>query len=357
MVDSPISGQKDPTSVEGGYKYVPPGSAEEASQVGYQKIGEPVKDRIEISEKEFPSSPPSECDKPSPRAPDKAKTSEASQKEAIKIIRTNQWLVLGYIAKLAKVIYETLDIQKYIRLTQAEREIVVGQKIYELARNNAELAKQITDTQAYEKLVTAVAALVTATISFASALDMATASKSKAIKEHEQELAGAQKDLTAAKIKENPATKAIDLKPDAKPQEKEAHFKKLNDIIEQDKIFDYKSPEVKKQQERVNYLEGQRERNISDKERALTTIAQMKTEGYKAIVQAASNFAIASITFERGTLEEMKGFNDGAIQAFNKQMETEKASKEAAKSDFDLFYNYLIRASQADVDSHKMGRG
>ena len=342
MVDSPISGNKEPSSVQGGYKYVPPGSAEEASQVGYQKIGEPVKDRIEISEKEFPSSPPCECDKPSPRAPDKAKTSEANQKEAIKIIRTNQWFTLGYIAKLAKVISETLDMQKFIRYNQAQREMMIGQKLYELARDNAELTKQITNSQAYEKLVQAVSSLVTATISFASAVDMATANKTKAIEEHNQELAVAKKDLTDAKLKENPNIQAKDLKKNPTPKDIEDHYKELNDLIEKDKSHDYKSPEVKKHQERVNYLEGQRERNISDKERTLTTIAQMKTEGYKAVVQAASNFIIASITFERGTLEEMKGFNDGAIQAFNKQMETEKAAKEAAKSDFDLFYNYLI---------------
>lgn len=348
MVESPISGNKDPSSVEGGYKYIPIGSAEEASQVGYQQIGEPVKDRLEISEKELPKVPPCECDKPAPPPPDKVKTSEAHQKEAVKAIQTNPWLSeTSFISSFAAVIFKLLNLQKRVQYEEAQRALAVQGKTFELTTSNAGLAKAITFSQADEKMWGAYGNFISAGISAISFVDTsrnlgkATKKFENDVKDTKQKLVEEQDKYLGAKATDKNNPQAID------------------DMIKQRKNEKWDGPDgekVKELEKELATKESQKERNILDHERTLSQLSQMKMETLKQSFQGFTAVQQAAITYERGRLEEIKGLNDAQIQLYNKQQEKWSKGADDAKQMFDRFADFLTRMIQSSYDAHRIGR-
>lgn len=343
---------------------VPPiGSTEEASQVGYKKIGQAAKDQIKVSEGVTPSSVTAECDKPTLAAPDAALTSDASLQQAVETLKANPWFLPSFLSAFNAIMYELLQTQKQIQFNESNMELYVRQKLYDLAQTNAELSKQITDNQAFEKLVQAVAAFATAALTAYNLVET-TKNMGEATSKVENDIKNQRSQLDKAKFAElnkDPETKAkigvIDEPINPSADQIAKREKALSEVVDKNKDYQYKSDEVKREQKKLDELEGSKETKIYEKERMLSTLSQMKGEALKQAVQAVSGVLTAQITFERGRMEESKGLNEGAIQALNKFSETTTKARDDAKGNFDKFADFMNRIIESVATAHRLGRG
>lgn len=348
MVDS-LSGDKTPET----QKYLPPGKpllggTDATSQVGYQYTGEAIKDEMVTSEQQPPPPPSSQSDKPSPRAPDPEKIREATLRKAIVKLQSNPWLKPSFLSGFTAVMYLIFNLQKDARYQDAQVGINVRQKLYTLSESTAKLTRLITETQAEEKFVQAISSFVNAGLSTISAIET-TRNLGNAAKTYDNEIAAQKKVVQEAKSGENPALAALEKKPGTTQKD-------LDDFIRNDKKPDY-TEKVKKAEEKLAKLEGDRDQTIRQKEYSLNQVTQMKGEAAKQVVNAFSSFLQATITNERGISEEEKGLLEAAIQVLRTFEEKSTKSTDEAKQEIDRFVDLLTKMTDSTLQAHKIGRG
>lgn len=326
-------------------------------KAGFDKIVEPSKDEIKVSEEEALLSPPSDCDKPRISAPNAEKTNEANLKKAATYLKNNPWLIPSFLVVFSSVMFEIMKLQQTVRFKEAQIELLVRQHLWDLAKSNAVLARTITESQAYEKFVQAVASFVTAAISGISSM-ASLKNLGKAAKQMDEQTAAQKRKLDEAKAKENPAVKAQDLPVNPTKDQHDKHFKDLDDNIKKDNTGFKYSDDIKKQEEAYKNLEYQRESNVSNRERTLSQITQMKSEAWKSTIQGMSGVLTALITLDRAKMEELKGYNEGMIQAMNKYSETSSKARDDAKAMFDRISDFIAKIVDSYFKAHSIsGRG
>ena len=226
----------------------------------------------------------------------------------------------------------------------------------ELAKDNATLARQITESQAWEKFVQAITSFINAAVSVYSAIDTtrnlgkATTAIDDQIDAHKTKLGELKREeyKTAKGLKQPPET--FDKKTDLKN-----YNHNVDKMIKGDKDYKFQNPEIPKHEKALQDLEGNREYHISNRERSLSQISQMKQEAFKQTLQGVSGVINAYITLERAKMEELKALTDGVIQAFNKFSETASKARDDAKSSADRFFDYLLRIIESVNKTHSMG--
>lgn len=343
-----ITGAGEPSSMP----LVPLKGTEATSQTGFLITGAATKDQVQRSEELPLQEILCQCDKPALQKPDQQKVDQALP-TVVKFLHDNPWFKPSFLTSFTEVIYELLKMQKTAHYNEAQTELTVRGQLYDLAFKNASLQKQITENQAFEKFVQAFASLATVAVTTINLVE-STKNFGEASKKVEEQIKTADKELMQAKIKENPATKTIDIDPKLPPQKKAAEFKKLEDIINQDKTTEYKTDAVKNAEKTLHSLKENREYNISNKERMMSQISSMRGEAFKSTVQAAAQFATGSITLGRSTLEEVKGQVDAVMQSFNKFSETSSKSRDEAKQMFDRFADFLARIIESVHKTHSI---
>lgn len=344
MVESYFE-KKDP-SIEGS-KY-PIEGLEEILKPGFEKI-EPTKitqekDTLEMSQEFPPVVEKVESDKPRISIPDPEKISDPNIKKAAELLKTQRWLAPSFIAAFTAVMFELLQLQKEVRYKEADIELLVRQELFELAKSNAHLAKLITDSQAWEKLVQAVSSFVSAAVTTVNMIET-TKNIGKASTEIADEIKNKKTQLAEAMKTENPQGVSV-----------ANNIQDIDDIVRNSSGYKYTSKQVTDLQDTLKQLESNREYNISNKERMYSQISSMRGEALKATIQGVTQVLTASITFDRGRMEEMKGLNEGMMQSFNKFSETSAKARDDAKAMYDRFADFLARIIDSVFKAHKLGQ-
>lgn len=348
--------KKDP-SIQGN-KY-PLEGIEDILKAGFEKV-EPAKlskesDTLEMSQELPPPPEKVESDRPRISIPDPEKISDPKIRKAAELLQTQKWLAPSFIAAFTAVMFELLQLQKEVRYKEANIELLVRNQLYELSKSNAHLAKLITDSQAWEKLVQAVSSFVTAAVTTVNLVET-TKNMGEATKYIDDQTKKHKEDMAKAMQIENPTIQITDLPKSPPPtaQQIKDHLAQFDNIVKNDQKFDYKSDEVKKHQKALMELEGNREYSISNRERTLSMISQMRGEALKSTIQGVTGVLTATITFDRGRMEEIKGLNEGEMQSMNKFSETSSKARDDAKANYDRFADYIARIIDSVFKAHKL---
>ena len=344
-------------------EFLPLTGTDATSEVGYVETGEAVKekvkDKIVVSDEKPSTKVTCECGKPSLPKPD-VKKIEKYLNTCVKFQKENPWFTPSFLVQFTSVIYELLLLQKNVRFNEAQVEMKVRKELFELAKSNAELQQLITNTQAFEKLVQAVASFVNAGLSAVNLIET-TKNLGEARESIEKDITDAKEALTVAKAKELEAEKKSKVKVEelpatATPKEREDRLEKLGAAIKADDVkdYEYKSPEVKRAQAKLDDLETGRERIISQREQVRTQISQMRGQMLKQVIDAISGVLTANITWKRGELELWKGMQEGSIQSLNKFSETSSKARDDAKSMYDRFADFLAKIVDSVFKAHSI---
>lgn len=277
----------------------------------------------------------------------------------------------SFIGSFAAIIREILREQAKIGYTEAIRGADITRATNVSNVSGAALQKQITMTQANEKLVQAIASFVSAGVSIISFMDTAK-SAGKAQKEVEEQIDLASKQAPKSKVQaealEDPHAFLAGDKPGVvtsktkldkaldDPEFKTKWDKAQDNLDMMEKLKTETKAKAKADEKNLDELLQNKVRKVDDRERTLNQLVHMKGEAMKSLVQAVSGVMTASITMDRAVLEEIKGINDAMIQTLNKYSETTMKQHDAAAEQFNSWIAFMKEIIQSTISAHKLGR-
>ena len=303
------------------------------------------------------------CDHGKPKIPvaDEKIIGDFLAKEVASFQKENPWLKPSFIGAYSKVLFEILELQRKTQFTEAQMEVKIRVKLFEMAKSSAELSKLITNTQAIEKMTSAISSFVTAGVQTVTAIQTVQ-NYGKASETVDKRIAEA-KQKVVDKINEGKTNtiKAGEVIPDKIPQDTKlpsnATPKQIDKFIEDNKAAP-KTAELKKMETDLDNLVKSRPESIQREVSHMDQYTNMIKDALKSTIDGATGVIQATVTLKRAVMEEEKGLLDGHMQALNKFSETTSKAQADEKAKGEKTSEILDRALQSNTQEHKLqGRG
>ena len=308
---------------------------------------ETLTDRIEPSDNVAQQAVICDHEKPKPPAPDEKLVGEFVAKEVARFQKENPWLNPSFIGAYSKVLFEILELQRKTQFTEAQMEVKIRVKLFEMAKSSAELSKLITNTQAIEKMTSAISAFVTAGMQTVTAVQTVK-NYGKAEKTVQEKIDKAKQDVAVKKLMRRKLPRLLIYL--------QMQHQRREDFITNNVAV--KSPELVKMEKELKGLEASRSNDIRLEVQHMDNYTNMIRDALKSTIDGATGVIQAAVTFDRAIMEETKGLLDGHMQALNKFSETTSKSQADEKSKGEKTSEILDRALQSNTQEHKLqGRG
>lgn len=280
---------------------------------------------------------------------------------AIAVIQANPWLSQSsHLASLAKVMYEIIALQSEIRLDEGQLDAQIRDMIFDMAIDNAEVAKTLKNKEAQEQFIQAATSFTSAGVSVAQGLKL-TQNRGQAINKVDGEINAVKTDQTnkvaaitdrinrqglvaahdpASFIPKTPAEVTAMLKDPAQDPGK---------LITKQERADYNQLSSQ-----LESMTRERQTNIYRTQSSLDQGTQSSADVVKQTSSGIGSIMSALIKQEQGKLEQEKQTREGLIQSFNKYNDGVSKAKEDAKSTIKEVLDSLVRSIADVVRAHQM---
>lgn len=287
-------------------------------------------DEIVRSEKGTQISTSYNCGVPTPPAP---KPPTGSQE--IENLTKNPWFNPSYLAALAWVLNDLLNVYREIHYNEASAEVLVRQSLFALAKDNATLAKLLMDNQARESMVQAITAFATAGVSAMQAAQTAR-SMNTATTMTDQEIGDKQTKVNKLELEERGIRVT-----DENPQELERQ------LLDAKKTPHVDSKQLEDEKKELKELKDNRNHRIDTWMRNQDQLNQVCGETHKQTINGVSGVMVGTLKTDRGVKEESQKLNEGFMQALHKYSDTTTQQRNEARQNFDKVYETVTRQIEA----------
>jgi hypothetical protein len=340
----------------GGSSYVVGGATGDttidATTISVEKQGKIEKDTLEVSETTERQLDYSEVESDNPKAPPPKGEMLTDEEQTVEEFKANLWFAPSMLASFINAVNQLLQMQKEQQFKEAQNELIMRDRLFEMAKSSGALARELMNNQAQEQIVQAVASFATAAISVGQAVQTvrnvgAAEREVKANKEINDRLANQQKRVDDAqknldKLQNENNVAASDSEADLTSKVGDA---KAKDILNARKELD-------KEQQKLDELQSERRRDILTRQQHKDGLTQTLTDVYKSTINGVQGVLLANIKWDSGVKEELQKILDGFIQAMNKYSETTTKSRDDAAACFKQFQEFLNRAIELLMRAH-----
>jgi hypothetical protein len=230
----------------------------------------------------------------------------------------NPWFNPTFLAALNEVMISILNLQQKIHVDEAFNELRIRDALFEEAKTNAKVAKELMENQAQEQLVQAVASFATAGVS--AAQFMQTSRNMGFAKQKVQDEIKAQEAAVLNQydvdVQANLEVGPRDVKALPAPGKESPML-----TAKREKLKEMSDPRVQEQR-------------VQQEMREQEYRTQYWGETLKQINNGVSNVLTSTIKTDSAVLEERQKIEEGAIQALNKYIETRARARDEAAADF-----------------------
>ena len=305
------------------------------------------------------------CELPTLQAPDKEKTEGASLTKAVEEIKKNPFFAKSFLAVFYNFMDELLNLQRDVRLSEAQNELRIRKALYDLAKDSGALAKLLMDDQAREQMVQACASFANAGVSAVSFVQTAR-NTGAAKREVESEIEKKKQDINGNNLTGEGSKIGSKIEFDdaifgkggtagqsqgSIDDERQA---KINELTRPLKPGEERTVEQSKQkaaydkwQKDERELEGMEVDKIGliyRKTQHNDQLVQTLNEGvFKQTINGTTSVLSSTIKTDMGTKEQLQKLIEGFMQAMNKYLETASKNRDDAASNYGRYTDFLNR--------------
>lgn len=327
----------------------------DATTIFIEQKDETNKDTLEVSQGGTKRSADefNEIESDNPAAPPPKASRSEDEDQTVEEFKANLWFLPSMLAAFMTAVNELLKMQKEQQFKEAQNEITMIDRLFEMAKSSGALAKELMNNQAQEQIVQAMASFATAAISIGQAVQTtrnvgAAERDVKANKEIDDRINNQQDRLTKAQdklaqLEKDNKVKAGDSADDIN--------KNVTDPVKAKEILDARK-DVQAQQEKLEEFQADRRRAILTAQQHKDTLTQTLADVYKSTINGVQGVLLANIKWDSGIKEELQKTLEGFIQAMNKYSETTVKGRDDAAACFRQFQEFLNRATELLMRAH-----